>query len=147
MQRNLLTVTTHSEHHVTLPCSGQLQGKFLGDLMKLSSSNTMCNPSVKGKFRQYVSQHRISRQKVRKCLENSEHSYDVIPISWYGINWWGPSLVLANQKYVLKWRHKCVNAGWCDLGEHSFIKVFVYLQGGPAVQAGPDLDRGLTLTC
>ena len=45
--------------------------------------------------------------------------------------------VLTNHNYVLK----------CDLGHHTPIKVCVYLQGGTGLQAGPDLDWGLALTC
>ena len=91
--------------------SGQLLEKFLGGLMKLSSLEIMRNPSLKSKSRQHVSQHRISRQRLRKCLGSSGHSYGVMPISLQGIYCWGHSPVLTNQNYVLKWRHKYVNEG------------------------------------
>ena len=54
--------------HWNLFISGQLLERFLGDLMKLSSLDTMRNPSLKSKSRQHVSQYRISRQSLRKCL-------------------------------------------------------------------------------
>ena len=126
--------------------SGQLLERFLGDLMKLSSLDTMRNPSLKSKSKQHVSQHRISRQNLRKGLGSSGHSYGVIPISLYGIYYWGHSPALTNQNYVLKWRHKYVNEGWWDLGHRTCLEVCAYLQEGPDLQAGPDLDRGLALT-
>ena len=60
------------------------------------------NPSLETKFRQRVSQHRISRHRLRKCLGSSEHSCGVIPLSLYGTYYWGHSPALANQNYVFK---------------------------------------------
>ena len=82
---------------------------LLSDLMKLSSLDTMRNPSLKSKSRQHVSQHRTSRQSLRKCLGSSGYSYGMIPISSYDTYCWGHSPALTNQNYVLKWRHKYVN--------------------------------------
>ena len=76
--------------------------KFLCDLGILSSSNTMRNPSLETKFRQRVSQHRISRHRLRKCLGSSEHSCGVIPLSLYGTYGWGHSPALTNQNYIFK---------------------------------------------
>ena len=132
--------------HWNLFISGQLLERFLGDLMKLSSLDTMRNPSLKWKSRLHVSQHRISRQSLRKCLGSGGHSYGVIPISLYGTYCWGNSPALTNQNYVLKWRHKYVNEGWWNLGHRTCLEVCAYLQGCPNLQAGPDLDRGLALT-
>ena len=82
--------------------SGQLLGKFLCDLGILSSSNTMHNPSLETKSRQRVSQHQISRHRLRKCLGSNEHSCGVIPLSLYGTYYWGHSPALTNQNYILK---------------------------------------------
>ena len=130
--------------HWNFVISGKLLERSLGDLMKLSS---LKNPSLKSKSRQLVSQHHISRQNLRKrCLGSGGHPYGVMPISLYGTYCWGHSPALTNQNYVLKWRHKYVNGGWCNLGHRTCVEVYAYLQGGPDLQAGPDLDRGLALT-
>ena len=54
--------------------------------------------------------------------------------------------MFTNPNYVLKRRHKYVNEGWWDLGHHTSNGVWAYLQGGPDLQAGTDLDWGLALT-
>ena len=82
--------------------SGQLLGKFLCDLVILSSSNTMRNPSLETKSRQRVWQHRISRHRLRKCLGGSGYSSGVMPLSLYGKYCWGHSPALTNQNYVFK---------------------------------------------
>ena len=46
----------------------------------------------------------------------------------------------------LKWRHKYVSAGWWYLGHHTWFGVRAYLQAGPDLQGGADLNRGLALT-
>ena len=124
----------------------QLFGKFLGDLMKFSFSDTVRNPSLKANFRQHVSWHRMCREKLRKLLGRIEHSYDVIPITLYGTYCWGDHSALTNQNCVLIWRHDYVNEGWWNLGDNTWNKVCAYIQGSPDLQAGPELDRGLALT-
>ena len=76
--------------------SGQLLGKFLCDIVMLSSSNTMRNPSLETKCRQRVWQYRISRHRLRKCLGSSGHSSGVMPLSLYGTYCWGHSPALTN---------------------------------------------------
>ena len=126
--------------------SGRLLGKFLCDLVILSSSNTMRNPSLETKSRQRVWQHRISRHNLRKCLGSSGHSSGVMPLSLYGTYCWGYSPALTNHNYVLLWRHKYASVGWWYLGHHTWFGVRAYLQAGPDLQVGADLNRGLALT-
>ena len=125
--------------------SGQLLERFLGDLLKLSSLDTMRNPSLNQSV-DSMSRSIVFPDSLRKCLESSGHSYCVIPISLYGTYCWGHSPVLTDHNYVLKWCHKYVNEGWWNLGHRTCLEVCAYLQGGPDLQAGPDFDRGLALT-
>ena len=123
--------------------SGQLLAKFLCDRWILSSSNTMRNPSLKTKSRQRISQYRISRHMLRKCLGSSERG--VITLSLYGTHCWGHSPGLTNHNYVFKMTP--VSEGWWDLGHRTWFGVCAYLQAGPDLQWGTDLNRGLALTC
>ena len=113
--------------------SGQLLGKFLCDVVILSSSNTMRYPSLETKSRQHVWQHCISRHRLRKCLGSSGHSSGVMPLSLYSTYCWGHSPALTNQNYTLKWRHKYVSAGL-------MVYETPYLVRGPCVppsRSGP----------
>ena len=55
-------------------------------------------------------------------------------------------MLLPHWKLLLKWRHKYVSAGLWYLGHHAWFGVRVYLQAGPDLQGGADLNRGLALT-
>ena len=76
----------------------------------------------------------------------SGHSSGVMPLSLYGTYCWGHSPASTNHNYVLEWRHKYVSAGWWYLGHHTWFGVRAYLQAGPDLQGGADLNRGLALT-
>ena len=123
--------------------SGKLIGKFLRDLMRLSSSDTMRNPLLKAKSRQHVSYHLISRQRLRKFLGRSENSYGVISadfLIWYILLRTLPSVnhsefCFKMTPYVCQWM--LVGSG---------TEVCAYLQRGSDMQGVSDLDRGLSLT-
>ena len=126
---------------------GQLLRKFLCDLRIMSSSNTMRNPSLETKSRQRVSQHRISRHMLRKCLGSSEHSCGVIPLSLFGTYCWGHSPALTNHNYVFKMTPLVCQWRLVRSGTPYLVRVCAYLQGGSDLQGGADLKRGLALTC
>ena len=127
--------------------SGQLLGKFLCDVVKLSWSNTMRYPSLETKSRQLVWQHRISRLRLRKCLESSGHSSGVMPLSLYGTYCWGHSPALTNQNYTLKWRHKYVSAGLMVSGTPYLVwgPCVPPSRSGPPRRCGPQWGVGLDL--
>ena len=122
------------------------QWKFLCDLGILFSSNTMRNPSLEAKSRQRVWQHRISRHRLRKCLGSSGHSCGVIPLSVYGTYCWGHSPTLTNQNYVFKMTPEVCQWRLMVSGTPYLVRGLAYLQAGPVLQGGADLNRGLALT-